>query len=67
MSVAKVIEISAESEKSLDDAIAHGIKKASKSVEGIRSAWVKDWEMMVKNGAVTGYRVKLKLTFELKD
>jgi flavin-binding protein dodecin len=67
MSVAKVIEISAESSSSLDDAISQGIKKAGRSVEGIRSAWVKDWEMMIKDNAVAGYRVKLKLTFELKD
>lgn len=66
MSVAKIIEISAESEKSLEDAIAKGIKKASESVDGIRSAWVKDWEMMVKDGIISCYRVKLKLTFELK-
>lgn len=65
MSVAKIIEISAESSTSLEDAIATGVKKASKTVKGIRSAWIKDWEMTVKDGAVTGYRVKMKLTFEL--
>lgn len=67
MSVAKMIEISSESSSSLDDAIARGIKKASNSVEGIRSAWVKDWEVTVRDNAIAGYRVKLKLTFELKD
>jgi flavin-binding protein dodecin len=66
MSVAKIIEISAESTVSFEDAVAQGIRKARTSVEGIRGAWVKDQEVTVENGKVTGYRVKMKLTFELK-
>lgn len=66
MSVAKIIEISAESTTSFEDAVAQGIKKASTSVEGIRGAWVKDQEVTVENGKVTGYRVKMKVTFALK-
>lgn len=42
MSVAKIIEISAESPTSFEDAIAQGIAKASKTVHGIKSVWVKE-------------------------
>lgn len=65
MSVAKIIEISAESPTSFEDAIAQGITKASKTVHGIKSAWVKEQHVVVENGKVAFYRVDLKLTFVL--
>jgi flavin-binding protein dodecin len=65
MSVAKIIEISAESPNNFEDAIVQGIAKASKSVHGIKSAWVKEQHVMVENGKVTMYRVDLKVTFVL--
>jgi dodecin len=65
MSVAKIIEISAESPNNFEDAIAQGITKASKSVHGIKSAWVKEQHVVVENGKVTMYRVDLKVTFVL--
>ncbi len=65
MSVAKVIEISSESPKSFEDAIVQGIARASKTIHGIKSAWVKDQHVVVENGKVTLYRVDLKMTFVL--
>ena len=67
MSVAKVLEITAESEKSFDDAIAHGIERASKTVDGIQGAWIKEQKVLVHKGKVSGYRVDMKVTFVLKD
>ena len=63
MAVMKVIEIMADSPKSWEDATARGIKKASKSLKNIKSAWVQSQSVVVKDGKVTGYRVNLKLTF----
>jgi flavin-binding protein dodecin len=63
MSVAKVIEVSAESKKSFDDAIRQGIKEAGESVRNISGAWVKDQQVVLENGNVSAYRVGLKLTF----
>ena len=65
-SVAKHIEITAESPKSFEAAIALGVAKAAETLKGIRSAWVKDQQVVVKNGEVTGYRVNLKVTFVLE-
>ena len=65
MSVAKIIEISSESPKGFEDAIVQGIAKASKSVHGIKSAWVKEQHVVVENDKVTLYRVDLKMTFVL--
>lgn len=63
MSVAKIIEISAESKESFDQAVRDGIAVAGKSVHNIKGAWVKDQQVTVENGKVTRYRVDLKVTF----
>jgi dodecin len=63
MSIAKIIEITADSSKSFDDAVQEGIKRAGESVENIRSAWVKDQEVQLRDGKIQNYRVTLKVTF----
>jgi flavin-binding protein dodecin len=65
MSVAKIIELSAESPKSFEDAIQNGITQASKTIHGIKSAWVKEQHAVIDNGKVTLFRVDLKVTFVL--
>jgi flavin-binding protein dodecin len=65
MSVAKITEITATSKKSFNDAVESGIKRASKTIRGISGAWVADQEVVVKNGKVTEYKVRMKLTFVL--
>ena len=67
MSVAKVTEIIASSEKGFDDAITNGIKRANKTLKNIKGAWVKDQQLTVSEGKITEYRVLLKVTFVLKD
>ena len=64
-SVAKVIEIAAESSESFEDAIEHGIAKAAKSVHDIRGAWVESQQVKVSHGKIIAYRVDLKVTFVL--
>jgi len=66
MSVAKVIEISAESDKSFEDAISQGIETASETVKNIKGAWVKEQNVLVEKGKIVGFRVDLKVTFVLK-
>lgn len=66
MSVAKVTEITSSSEKSFEDAVKQGIERAGKTVQNIESAWVADQSVRVKDGEVTEYNVRLKLTFVLK-
>ena len=67
MSVAKIIEISSESSKSFEDAISEGIARASKTVKNIKTAWIKEQQVLVKGGKVVGYRVDMKVTFVLND
>lgn len=66
MAIMKVIEVLANSEKSFEDAIESGIKKVSKTVKGVRSAYVNEQSVVVNDGEVTEYRVNLKVTFEVK-
>ena len=65
MSTAKIIEISASSSTSFEDAIQQGIGKASESVRNIKSAWVKEQQVVVSDNVVSEYRVDLKVTFVL--
>ena len=67
MSVARITEIKSSSKKSFEDAVENGIKRASKTLENVRGAWVQDQEVTVgSNGKIDEYRVSLKVTFILK-
>jgi flavin-binding protein dodecin len=64
---AKVTEVISSSSKSFDDAVENGVKRASKTLKGITSAWVADQKVTVKDGKIDEYRVVLKITFVLED
>jgi flavin-binding protein dodecin len=63
--VMKVIEVLAESPKSWEDAVTAAVAKASESVHGIRSVYVKNFEAQVDNNKVINYRINAKVTFEV--
>lgn len=63
MSLAKVSEVTCESEKSFEDAIANGIKEASKTVRDIKSAWIAEQKVIVENDKIVEYRVTMRITF----
>jgi flavin-binding protein dodecin len=65
MSVAKVIEISAESAKSFEDAIRNGIEHAGDSIRNVEGAWIKEHKVVVKDGRISAFRVDMKVTFVL--
>ena len=66
MSVAKVTEIISSSSKSFDDAVENGIARASKTLKGITGAWVADQKVTVEDGKISGYQVRMKITFILE-
>lgn len=66
MSILKVIELLSDSEKSWEDAAARGVKKASETIKNIRSAFVQNQSVTVKDGKVSHYRVNMKITFEVE-
>ncbi|MEM9821443.1 MAG: dodecin family protein [Bacteroidota bacterium] len=65
MAVLKVIEVLSSSEKSWEDATKKAVKKASKSVKNIRSAFVQSQSVTVENDKVKAYRVNVKISFEV--
>lgn len=67
MSFAKTIEMSSESTKGLHDAVELGVERATKTLEDVRSVWVKDAEVIVDGGAISAYRAHLKVTFVVRD
>ena len=67
MSVAKVSEISSSSTKSFEDAIKEGVSRADKTLNNIQGAWIKEQQVVVAKGKITGYRVNMMVTFVLDD
>lgn len=66
MSIVKVIEVIAQSEKSWDDAAKNAVEEASKSVENIKSVYVKNMEAKVDNNKIIQYRINAKISFVVK-
>lgn len=66
MSVAKVIEVTATSTESFDDAVLAGIEKSSETIRDIKGAWVSEQKVDVQDGKITAYRVTLRITFVLE-
>jgi flavin-binding protein dodecin len=67
MSVAKVIELTATSTTSFEDAIQQGVARAAKTLKNVEGAWIKEQQVVIKNGKVSGYRVNMMVTFILGD
>ena len=67
MSVARITEISATSSQSFDDAVNQGIARATKTLRGVTSAWVKDQRVTIQGESVSEYQVNLQITFVLED
>lgn len=65
MSMLKVIEVLAESNKSWEDAAQNAIDTAGKSVRNIKSIYIKNHEAQVENGKIKKYRINGKISFVL--
>jgi len=63
MAVAKTVEIISSSTQSIEAAIRDGIAKASETINGIESAWVKGTKAIVRDNKIVEWRVTIKLTF----
>lgn len=67
MSIARITEISSTSSEGFEDAIKQGLDRASKTLRGIRSAWIKEQHVDVVNDKIGAYRVNMLVTFVLED
>ncbi len=67
MSVARVTELSVISETSFEDAIQQGVRRATSTLRGVEGAWIKDQNVMIQDGNITGFKVNMEITFILED
>ena len=67
MSIAKVSEISSTSTKGFEDAVELGISRANKTLRNVRSAWIKEQQVRVKDGVITEFQVNMMVTFVIDD
>lgn len=67
MSIVKVIEVIAGSEKSFSDATQKALEEASKSVKNIKSINIKNMNANVENGKIVSYGINAKVSFEVEQ
>jgi dodecin len=64
MSIAKVIEVSSSSPKSIDDAVQSGLLKVATTVKNLKGAWVNEIKVVTDGeGRVTEWRVNMRVNF----
>jgi flavin-binding protein dodecin len=66
-SVYKVIEIIGSSPKSWEDAAKNAIETASKTVQDIRVAEIKEFDVKLEDGKIVAYRTKLHVSFKYQQ
>ncbi|CAN5584950.1 hypothetical protein BH23BAC1_BH23BAC1_38630 [soil metagenome] len=66
MSIVKIIEVIASSDKSFDDATKNALKEAAKSVKNIRSIYIKEMKANVENNEIVSYGVNAKISFKVE-
>lgn len=63
--VIKVIEVMSESSESYEDAIRSAVEGTAKTVRHIRSAYVNEQSVTIKDGKIDKFRVNVKISFEV--
>ena len=64
MSIAKIIDINAASNTSVEDAVRSGLKKCAESVKNIKGAWINETKVVTDDaGNVTEWRVNMRVSF----
>ncbi len=67
MSIIKIIEVIASSDKSFDDATQNALTEASKTIKNIRSIYIQEMKAQVQNNKISSYGVNAKISFEVND
>jgi dodecin len=66
MAVVKVIELLGESEQGWDDATRKVVEEATRTLHGVTSVYVKEFQATVENDKVKNFRVDAKVSFKLE-
>jgi dodecin len=65
--VARVIELSATSEESFEDAVNQGVERATSTLRNVESVWLKDMNVLIENNEIAAYKVNMAVTFVLEE
>jgi len=63
-SVYKIIELVGTSNKSWEDATNSAVNQAAKTLRGLRIAEIVEQDAIIKDGKITAFRSKVKLSFK---
>lgn len=66
MTIAKIIEVSSDSSVSFQDAIESGIKRAERTVNNVKGAWIAEQKLTIDSGKITNYRVIMRISFVIE-
>ena len=67
MAVVNVVELLAESGESWEDAVRQAVAEATKTLRGITSVYVQEFQATVENDRVRNFRVNVKVSFVLEE
>lgn len=67
MAIAKIIEVSAVSDKSFDDAVQQAYREVSQTVRGVQSVYVHDFIYEPGEDEAGRFRVHCKVTFIVQN
>ncbi len=63
MAVVKIIELIGSSPTSWEDAVKNALAEAAKTIENIKSVYVKRCNAKVENNKIVEYRANVKIAF----
>jgi flavin-binding protein dodecin len=67
MAVVNVVELLAESGESWEDAVRQAVAEATRTLRGITSVYVQEFQATVENDRVKNFRVNVKVSFVLEE
>jgi flavin-binding protein dodecin len=66
MAVVKVIELLGESEESWEEATRQVVAEATRTLRGVTSIYIKEFQATVENDRVKNFRVDAKVSFVME-
>jgi flavin-binding protein dodecin len=67
MAVVNVVELLAESGESWEDAVRQAVAEATKTLRGVTSVYVQEFQATVENDKVKNFRANVKVSFVLEE
>ena len=67
MSLAKVVQVVASSDKNFDDAVKQGLADVTKTVRGVHGVKVHEWSATVENDQIVSYKVVMDVAFRVES